>query len=581
MLIKLTAIVSLLMLMFLGYSLSVTTKSPQVPRLSREEIYKKRMVIGCSPDWTILDADSIAETMTPLPGWGSYRWKIASRSDSARYYFNQGINMYYAFHIIESLASFKKAEHFDKNDPMIYWGQALAYGPNINDFAYAAAPDAFAAAEKAVQLSASATAKEKALINAMAVRYSNDSTISRTVLNQRYGDSMKLAYQRFSNDADMGALYADAIMIQHPWEYWKHNGEPQAWTPELVSVLEKVLRVNPTHPGANHYYIHSVEASPNPGRALPSADRLGKMMPGVSHMVHMPSHIYIRTGNYQRGIVVNDMALKGFDKYLAIYPAVANNAFLYQIHNAQMKAACAMMKPNYSAAIKASEECAATIDSSMLNLPQPVGNAAQYVFMTPIVTNARYGKWNEVLAEPAVPPSQVFGSAIQHWARGMAYANIEKIAEAKSELALLEEVMKHPDMQVRMEPINKPVDQMTAGLNLLQGTIKLKSGNLSAAIASFKEAVQAEDALIYTEPRDWLIPTRHYLANALIKSADYKEAKKVLLEDLKINPHNFYALWAMEEIAIKEHDFKSQAKYHSLWKAVYKNSDLPYPSLVY
>jgi hypothetical protein len=244
--------------------------------------------------------DSLALSMKPLPGWGNYNWKIASASDSARFYFNQGINMYYAFHIIESMASFKKAGTFDDKNAMIYWAQALAYGPNINDFAYATAPDALAATQKAMGLSASCTAKEKALINAMSVRYSSDTSISRKDLNQRYATEMKNVYQHFKNDADAGALYADALMLQHPWEYWEHNGNAQPWTPEIVSVLENVLKQHPSHPGANHYYIHTVEASPNPGRALASADRLGKMMPDVSHMVHMPSHIYIRTGNYEK-----------------------------------------------------------------------------------------------------------------------------------------------------------------------------------------------------------------------------------------------------------------------------------------
>ena len=211
--------------------------------------------------------------------------------------------MYYAFHIIEAMGSFKKAELFDNSNALIYWAQALAYGPNINDFAYASNSDAVAAAEKAKQLSANASNKEKGLIDAMLARYSNDSAIGRKTLNQLYATPMKKNYDRFKNDGDISALYADALMLQHPWEYWQHDGKAQPWTPEIVLVLENVLKLHPNHPGANHYYIHTMEASPDPGKALPSADRLGTMMPDVSHMVHMPSHIYIRTGNSKKELL--------------------------------------------------------------------------------------------------------------------------------------------------------------------------------------------------------------------------------------------------------------------------------------
>ena len=347
--------------------------------ISRQQIFQTRQIIQCSPDWAHINEDSIAIGIGVLPGWGNYRWNITKQSDSARFYFNQGINMYYAFHIIEAMASFKKAQQFDDNNAMIYWGQALAYGPNINDFAYTATPEAFAAAQKAVSFKNNCTAKEKALIDAIAVRYSSDSTISRASLNQLYADNMKKAYNQFKKDADIATLYADALMLQHPWNYWKHNGDAEPWTPEILSVLENTLKTNPLHPGANHYYIHTVEASPNPSRALASADRLGKLMPGVAHMIHMPSHIYIRSGNYKQGIKVNEMSVKGYSNYLALYPEVQNNAPLYLIHNLHMQSACAMMRANYKYSNKTAAECSHSFDTSFLSLPQPMGNFVQYV----------------------------------------------------------------------------------------------------------------------------------------------------------------------------------------------------------
>ena len=306
------AMIGMLFLFAFRYSQSAGKSMPTY--ITRDEVFKKKFIVQCSPDWNYLNSDSLAKGIQILQGWGNYQWNIKSKSDSARLYFQQGINMYYSFHIIEAMASFKKAEQFDDSSAMIYWAQALAYGPNINDFVYAASMEAFAAAQKALILSDNCSAKEKALINAMTVRYSTDSTVSRTSLNQLYKDEMQKGYTTFPADADMAALYADAIMIQHPWEYWKHNGDAQPWTPELLAVLEKALQHSPQHPGANHYYIHSVEASGNPQRALPSANLLSTLMPSVSHMVHMPSHIYIRSGLYNEGTKVNEMSLKGYNE---------------------------------------------------------------------------------------------------------------------------------------------------------------------------------------------------------------------------------------------------------------------------
>ncbi len=565
----------------LGFKFTSSPVEPVAPRATRSEIYKARQVMNCSPDWNLLDVDSLAQAMKPLPGWGNYSWEIRTISDSARFYFNQGINMYYAFHIIESMASFKKAQSFDEKNPMIYWGQALAYGPNINDFAYATAPDALKAAEKAAELSVSASAKDKALVNAMLVRYSLDTSISRKELNQRYTTAMKSVYLQFKNDADAGAIYADAMMLQHPWDYWQHNGQPHSWTPEIVTVIEAVLKQHPQHPGANHYYIHMVEASPNPGRALPSADRLGKMMPDVSHMVHMPSHIYIRTGHYDKGMAVNDLSLNGYEKYKALYPDVVNNAFLYQIHNYHMKAACAMMKPGYKVSLKAARECASSFDTSFLSIPHPLGNFIQYVYLTPQLVNVRYGKWKEALAEQEISSNYVFAALLNTWARGMAMANTGDLPGAKSALAELKQKLNHPDLQIRLEPFNMPYDQGTVADKILEGTIAEKENNLVQSIASYREAVLLEDKLIYTEPRDWLIPTRHYLAKALVKNNDHAGAKKFLLEDLGINPNNFYALSALVLIAGKEKDTRQQMHYKKALKEAYSDSDMPSPALVY
>ena len=543
---------------FIGLLLLYAFRYTQKPRhsklkyISRQEAFQNKFMVQCSPNWNYLNSDSLAKGITILPGWGNYEWHIASKSDSARLYFQQGINMYYSFHIIEAMASFKKAEQFDNTNAMIFWGQALAFGPNINDFAYSYTPEAFAAAQKAISLSGDYTAKEKGLIKAMGLRYTADSAISRASLNQLYADEMQRAYLKFPNDADVAALYADALMLQHPWEYWKHNGDAQPWTPRILEVLEKALRLSPLHPGANHYYIHSVEASNNPQRALPSANRLSKLMPSVSHMVHMPSHIYIRSGLYSEGTKVNEMSVKGYKGYLSVYPDVANNSPLYLIHNLHMQTACAMMGSGYDYSSKSAEACRASFDTAFLSLPSPFGDFIQYVYMAPVINNVRFGKWEAILQAPQVSENFAYANILWHWAKGMAMARTNNIAGAKEELRYVHEKKDQPGMLVVMQPFNAPVDAAKVAEKLLEGIIAEQENDMPAAVKFFAEAVKHEALMIYNEPKDWVLPARPYLGAALLKAGSFSKAEIIFKEDLKENPNNHWSLKGLYESLQKQ-----------------------------
>ncbi len=311
---------------------------------SSATVERKKATISCGVDWENIDEILKDIDIPPMPGAGIYKWKISTTNDSAQFYFNQGINMYYGFHIIESLASFKKALKFDSKAPMIHWALALAYGPNINDVGYSTSPEAFEALNNLNKYAAKATPVERSLIDAMNLRYSNDTTQTREHLNQLYVDKLKEAVDKHPNAPDVLALYADAMMLQHPWDLWHVNGTPKEWTPAIREVLEKLLKISPDHPGANHYYIHVMEPSPFANLAAASADRLGRLTPGLSHMVHMPSHIYLRTGNYQKGVQVNVEAVNQYNKYKKLFPAVTNNEFLYRLHNEHMLVNNAMMQ---------------------------------------------------------------------------------------------------------------------------------------------------------------------------------------------------------------------------------------------
>ena len=560
------------LLLTAGFRYTIQNNKPQ--QVSRAAVYKHRQIIQCSPDWTQLNADSLANGIGVLPGWGNYRWNIATQNDSARFYFNQGINMYYAFHIIEAMASFKKAARFDDNNAMINWAQALAYGPNINDFAYAATPEAFAAAQKALSLKDNCTPKEKALIEAMAVRYSADSTVSRQSLNQLYATAMKNAYGLFKQDADAATLYADALMLQHPWDYWKHNGDAEPWTQEILTVLEDVIQKHPDHPGANHYYIHAVEASKNSKRAMASADRLGKLMPGVAHMIHMPSHIYIRNGKYAAGIKVNEMSVKGYNNYFTLYPDVQNNVPLYLIHNLHMQSNCAMMRANYSYSNKSAVECSRSFDTSFLSMPAPLGTFIQYLYMTPTFNNVRFGKWDSILNAPPVPEQYVYATVLWHWARGMAFAGKNKLTHAAAELKIMQEKMKAPDMLVVMEPFNAPADAAKVAEKILAGIIAGQENNFTAAIQLLNEAVVNEDAMIYNEPKDWLLPAREYLGTALLKAGDAAKATTIFKEDLKENPDTHWALYGLYKALNKQKKTAEAAAVKKQFDKAFKGADI-------
>lgn len=551
------------LLLIAGYSLIIFlmgyTRIKGTPDTIDQEAYtdvilKKRFAaLGCSPDWTTYNLTKLEiQQMIPLPGTGSHKWKISTKNDSAQFYFNQGINLYYGFHIIEAMPSFKKAQTFDPGCAMLYWAEALAYGPNINDFGYAASPDALAATQKAKELIGNTSLKEKDLIEAMQVRYSNDSTQTRADLNQQYADKMKEAYSKFPADAEIGALYADALMIQHPWDLWDHNWQPKPWTPQIQKVLENVLKRYPDHPGANHYYIHTMEASPDASKALASADRLGRLAPGLAHMVHMPSHIYIRTGQYEKGVKVNRSAVEKYKIYLRLFPDVANNAFLYEIHNRQMQAACSMNRNDYQAALKDAVDCRTGLDTSFLSMEAPFGDFMQYVYMTPELAMVTFEKWEDIIEQPNVQTRFHYAALLQQFTRGMAFANTNEIKKAKGSLTKLESFLYEKDLAVVLTPFNAPLTSATIARYILMGSIAEKENNAEKAIEYFKKAVITEDSLVYNEPRDWLVPARHFLGNALLDVKRYKEAENIFREDLKVQPNNFISTKGLQAAILKQ-----------------------------
>ena len=543
---------------------------------------KKKNIIRCSPDWNEFK-DWLEETsIPPIPGAGIYKWKISTSNDSAQFYFNQGINMYYSFHIIEAMASFKKAARFDPTSAILYWAQALGYGPNINDYGYRASPEALAALNKAQELASSANAFEKSLIEAMSVRYTADSAdITRARLNQDYTDKMQIVYEKFPTNADAQALYADAMMLQHPWDLWYVNGQPKEWTPRIREVLEKLLAKNPDHPGGNHYYIHLMEPSPFAAKALASAERLGKTNPGLSHVVHMPSHIYLRTGLYQKGIDVNVKAVNSYNRSIPLYAPVTGADFLYLIHNQHMKANNAMMTGNYKNSMAAAMDTRKSVPDDYLFMAAPVGNVLQYIHATPLFVQIRFGKWDEILQSPAPDKEHTYSNVLYHFARSVAYSNKKNRDAASVELDAMREFMKDSSLLIPMSPFSAPAAGADVAHMLLLGVIHEDKDLLDGAVRYYKKADSIELNMVYNEPRDWLLSPKHFLGNAYLKKSLWKEAENTFRQDLAYNNENGWALYGLYKALLPQKKSAEAAKVFARFKKAFSKADIKLDAPVY
>src|SRR6187399_2329347 len=480
-----------------------------------------------------------------------------------------------------NLTSFKKAEKFDENSPMLLWAQALTYGPNINDFGYTASPEALLASGKAIEFSGRCTEKEIALIEAQRVRYSYDSSQTRTVLNQLYVDEMKEAYEKFPDDADVATLYADAMMLQHPWDLWNIDGTPKPWTPLIREVIEKVLTKNPNHPGANHYYIHVMEPSPYAAKALPSADRLGKLVPGLSHVVHMPSHIYLRTGLYNKGVDVNVNAVNSYKKSIPLYAPVTGADFLYIIHNLHMKANNAMLAGNYKIAKAAALETRESVSVDYLSLPAPLGNLSQYIYMTPVFNQIRFGKWDDILKEPQPDKSHIYRNVLSHFARGIAYSRKQDRDAASKELDAMREFIKDSSLSIPMTPFSAPSVGANVAEQILLGVIHEDKKLYDGATRHYKTADSLEATMVYNEPRDWLLNPKHYLGNAFLLQNDGVNAENIFRKDLLNNNENGWALYGLYKALLLQKKNTEASKVLARYKTAFSKTDMKVTSSVY
>ncbi|MFT6040969.1 MAG: tetratricopeptide (TPR) repeat protein, partial [Gammaproteobacteria bacterium] len=477
-------------------------------------------------------------------GFGNFERSIATSSSEAQEYFNQGMQLLYGFNHDEAIRSFHQAALLDPETPMPWWGIAYANGININDPAMSAqrSLDARAAADKAMDLIETASPSERALIYAVNARYELPIPDDRGPLDQAYATAMGVAYRGHPNDVDIASLYADALMNLQPWDYWENDGKPKGRATEIMEVLETAMELDPSHPGANHFYIHAAEASQDPDRAVPAADRLRSLVPGSGHLVHMPSHIYIRVGRYSDAVDSNRAAVKADRAYFATAPAPAMYA-IYYAHNLHFLAYAAMMSGRYEDAMTAARSLEAEMPKDAL---RDFAGLAEGIMPTTFHVLIRFGEWEQILLEPEYEDWRLVSVATRFYARSIANSALGRTGEARKEMALFfQAVNEIPDeWYVFNNQIAKVMPIATA---MIEGELLYREGRFEEAFATLRLGIEAEDALVYDEPPAWMLPVRHALGALLMGDSRFEEAEAVYLEDLKRNRNNGWALLGLQK----------------------------------
>jgi len=503
--------------------------------------------------------------VTLAAGLGDINHPVTTSNPEAQKFFNQGLEYIYAFNHEEAVRSFKQAAQLDPQMAMAYWGIALAMGSNYNVPADGPALlQAYTNLQKALELAPKVSEQDRAYINALSKRYSADIQADQQKLAVDYKNAMGQLAKAYPDDLDAATLYAESMMNLHPWHLWTLDGKPTEGTTELVEVLESVLRRNPNHSGANHYYIHAVEASTTPERALPSAARLGQIAPKAGHLVHMPSHIYSRTGDYYRAAQSNVDAIAVDREYITksgnngLYPA------MYLNHNIHFLAAASAMNGRYADSIKSARDLEANVKPAVKAMPM-----LEMFLPYPLVSLTRFGKWDEILKEPKPDASLKITTGFWYFARGSAYAASKQTANAEAELTALRALIQSMPPELRMFN-NAATDVMKVAELALAGKIALVRGDKKAAFDLLTKAVAAEDATYYSEPSDWDLPVREVLGGALLANGDYAAAEKVFRDEILRRPRNGRALFGLAESLRrqgKESAARSvQAEFQKAWQ---------------
>jgi tetratricopeptide (TPR) repeat protein len=501
-----------------------------------------------------------------LSGLGEVHHPVSTKNSQAQQFFDQGLKLVFGFNHDEARRSFQRAAELDPKLAMAWWGVALTLGPNYN---LPVDPErekaGYDAAQRAVALKSNASEPERAYIDAVAVRYSNDPKADLHQLDVTYKDAMSKLAARYPDDLDAVTLYAESAMNLNPWHLWTADGKPAEGTEEIVRVLESVLKHDPNHLGANHYYIHAVEASPHPERALPSAARLEKLASAAGHLVHMPAHIYARVGDHPAAAHCNELAVAADKKFLAATHEQGVYPLFYYSHNLHFLAFAASMEGNFAEAKDAAARLVGNVAPGVKAMPMLEG-----FLPTPIVVLFAFERWDDLLKLPVPDSSFLITNAVWHSLRGVAFANTGKTAEAEKEQGAFHELATKIPPDTMYDMLNKTGAVFKVHDHLLAGMIARSRHDDKGAIDSLTQAVADEDALNYSEPPPWYPPVRPMLGRVLLEAKQFPEAEKVFRADLEKNPRDGRALSGLRD-CLKAQDRPYEAdqidqQFRTAWK---------------
>jgi len=505
---------------------------------------------------------------------GTLNFPITTNSALAQKYFDQGVILAYGFNHEEAFRSFEEVARLDSNCAMAYWGMAYVLGPNINlPMDAGVVHTAYEAIQKAISLLDNETQREKDYVMALSKRYSAEALEDRAPLDQAYSEAMRNLSAKYPDDLDAATMFTESIMDLHPWNYWLKDGTAQPWTPELVAILEGVIKKNPDHHGANHLYIHAVEASKNPHRGLASADKLRFLAPGAGHLVHMPAHIYIRTGKYHEGSLANIRAVKSDEEYINQCNQQGFYPLSYYPHNYHFLWATATLEGDSKTAIDAAIKTSQKPPDSLMSVCGY--ETLQHFAAIPLYAFVTFGKWGEILNYEKPKDDRPYIVAVWHYARAMAFIAANNIAEAEKEIISLESFRGNETIDnLLIWGFNSAGILVNIAIETSRGELAAKKKNYSEAIAHLEKAVDYEYSLQYDEPPTWFYPCRQNLGAVLIEAGKFEEAEKIYRENLADIPDNGWGLFGLYQTLLKQGKIDEAAEVEKRFKEAWKYADI-------
>lgn len=517
------------------------------------------------------------EKAAPLfDGLGRHHHPITTRSKQAQRYFDQGLTLCYAFNHTEAIRSFRGALKHDPDCAMAYWGIAYASGPHVNR------PmneddnlRAWEALQKAIALKPRASAREQAYIDAMAKRYQAEFVEDRSALDQAYAAAMRQLTQQFPDDLDAHTAFSEALLDTMPWDYWLKDRSPKPETEEAFAALRYVINRNPDHPGANHFFIHAVEAGPHPEQGLPSADRLTGYAPQAGHLVHMPAHIYMRVGQYQQAEQANVLAAKADRAYIRHCAAQGFYPGAYYPHNEHFLWYARLFQGNSAGAFASAKKTAAVAIENYCG-PRKALEGPRLRHL-PWLTLARFGRWDEVLNVSLPPATNDFliDRAMWHFTRGLAFAAKNQPDAAAQQQREMNQLIDSEEAKRLDNPAFPATDTMAVAKHWLAGKVAEARGDHDTAIEQLQKAVAAEDALPYMESAFWPIPARPALGVALLKAGKPGEAEQVFRDDVERWPRNGWGLFGLEQSLRAQGKTESADMVRRELVEAWKHADVP------